>query len=372
MKPKRILQVLNSMNRGGIETFIMNVYRNIDREHFEFDFLTQSRGVAAYDKEISMLGGTQYRLPPRRNNVFRFNRAINHFFNINREYDAVHFHISNLSTITSLKAAYKEKIKTRIIHSHGSKCPSGLHHRLLHWWNQQSVHVWGTHYFACSNQAASHLYANKLKNRKVTIVNNAIELERFVFDNRKRTAARRALDLEDQFIMGHIGTFCHAKNHAFLLDIFLEVKKTIGNAVLVLVGDGPLRPDIERRAQALNIEDSVHILGVRSDIPDLLQAMDVFILPSYNEGLPVVGIEAQAAGLKCFLSDSITRQVNVTGLVDYIPLGQSPEHWAERILACSNGYPRENMEKVMKLSGFDIAATVKQLGSVYLGETWNV
>jgi glycosyltransferase involved in cell wall biosynthesis len=369
MEPIRILHVVAAMNRGGLETLIMNIYRNIDRTKVQFDFLTQAEGHAAYDEEIICLGGIIHRLPPRRKGLFRYNKAVTDFFREHRDYGAVHFHISNLSTIAAPVAALNNRVPIRILHSHSSQCPQGLHHRILHHWHQRVVGSLGTHYFACSDLAAAHLFGDKLKHKPVSIINNAINIKKFIFSTFRRRAVREKLALRpDQLVIGHVGSFSYAKNHEFILEIFSEVLKRNASSILMLVGGGTLRPKIEQKAKELAIYNSVQFLGVRSDVEDLMQAMDIFLFPSHHEGLPVTGVEAQAAGLKCFFSDAITRQVDIAGLIEYLPLSRPASAWAEKITS-SAGYDRENTSDAIKLAGFDITQLASQLEQVYLGDS---
>lgn len=367
-RPKRILHVVTKMNRGGLETFIMNVFRTIDRKKLQFDFLTQGEDSGAYDEEIKSLGGRIYQLPKRRSNIFRYNQAVNIFFESHPEYNAVHFHISSLSSGAVLKAAKKNKIRTRVVHSHNSRGPKAIYHRILHWWNQQSIKKWGTHYFSCSDLARTHLYGTKLSKNQVFVINNGIEAEKFIYNEQMREIVRENLNLQDRYAIGHIGSFSYAKNHEFLIDIFSKIRQMCPQAVLLLVGDGSLRPQIEKKIKGLRLEDSVKLLGIRSDIPELLQAMDVFVFPSLYEGLPVAGVEAQAAGLKCFFSDSITRQVDITGLIKYISLEEPTDHWAEEIMVYQKGYHRKNTYSQIELAGFNIAGVAAQLERIYLGD----
>lgn len=361
------MQVVAKMNRGGLETFIMNVFRNINREEIQFDFLTQGGSVGAYDEEIRNLGGRIYQLPPRRRGIFRYNRAVNDFFKTHPEYKAVHFHISSLSSVAALKAAKTNNIAIRVIHSHSSRGPKAVYHRVLHWWNQRSIDYAGTHYFSCSDLASSHLYGNKLRSKKASVIKNAIETYKFSYNENIRKIVRDKLQLENQYVLGHIGSFSYAKNHDFLLDIFFNVRKWCAQSVLLLVGDGMLRPQIEQKVRELGLENSVIFLGIRSDIADLLQAMDAFVFPSLYEGLPVTGVEAQAAGLKCFFSDNITREVDIAGLIQYISLKETAYCWAKNILSYQNGYQRIDTYTQIKSAGFDIASVAEKLKRVYLG-----
>jgi len=362
----RVLHIVNIMNRGGLETMIMNLYRNIDRTKIQFDFLTHSTQPGDYDNEIKELGGNIYSVVSRRQGILKNRRQLMEFFKKHPEYNIVHMHVSSLSYITPLKIATMGNVSTRVIHSHSSKHERGSIHKLLHMINQRKIKKYATNYFACSNVAAKWLYGDRLYNElDIHLINNSIDAQKFSFNEEVRNIVRKKLNIEDNFVIGHVGRFTDAKNHIFLIDIFKEIHNIYPNSVLMLVGRGELENEIKNRVIKLGLEDSVMFMGVRSDIPELLQAMDVFLFPSLYEGLPVTLVEAQAAGLKCYVSDAVTQDVDITGLVQFISLQQSSKYWASKIIAGQEGYIRLNTYEDVVKAGYDVKTAAIKLKEFY-------
>ena len=294
----RVLHVIASMNIGGAETFIMNVYRNIDRSKVQFDFLLHTDKNCAYNSEIISLGGKIFSIPSRNQGVLKNHYALNRFFKRNPKYRIVHQHLSSLSYIEPLKIASRYGVPIRILHSHSTREGGSILHKYIHNVNKLSVKKYATHYFACSDLAAKWIIGKKQYNAKeFTIINNGIETENFIYNTNIRKSMRDKLGIGDKFVVGHIGNFVYPKNHVFLIDIFKVIHQKDIKSILILVGDGKLRNEIEEKIINEGLKDSVILTGVRKDIPNLLQAMDVFIMPSFYEGLPVTLVEAQAAGL---------------------------------------------------------------------------
>ena len=364
---KRVLHVLGSMNKGGQETFIMNVYRNIDREKVQFDFLINcSTKRDDYEDEIIDLGGKIYRIPGRSSNYLKHLKELREFFNTNKQYSIVHQHTDSNVGISSIISAKKHNINKIIYHSHSSKSlRKGVFSRLFEFIYKPRIKKYATDYFACSDLAAEHLFGKYIDKTKIKIINNAIETEKFAYDENIREVKRKELGIEHKFVIGHVGRFFKVKNHAFLIDIFAEIHKQNSDAALLLVGEGKLQKEIEDKVDKLDLKDSVIFTGIRSDVNELLQAMDIFLLPSLWEGLPVVGVEAQASGLPCIISDNITKQAKITDLVEYISLEKSPLYWAERALYY-HGYTRQNMHDEMKKAGFDIKDLAHWFEEFYL------
>ncbi|MFS0822738.1 glycosyltransferase family 1 protein [Bacillus sp. 1P02SD] len=362
MKPIRILQVVTIMNRGGLETMLMNYYRHINRDKIQFDFLVHREEEGHYDKEILALGGRIYRMPQiRPGNYRKYFKLLDEFFLLHNEYKIVHSHINENSSFV-LKAAKKAGVPGRIAHSHLSdlgidlKLPFRLYARFNMKDNPSD-------YFACSKNAGNWLFGKKIP-KKITILNNAVNANEFKFDINVRKKVRKELNLEDQIIIGHIGRFNKQKNHTFIIDIFQEIIKRKPNSILLLAGDGNLRTLMEKKVQKLGLSNSVRFLGVRNDISKLMQAFDVFLFPSLFEGLPVVLIEAQAAGLRCFASDSITKESDITGRVEFISLEESSGKWAGKIIKAT--YDREDTRNNISEKGYDTSTMSKWLTNYYL------
>ncbi|RKD23165.1 glycosyl transferase family 1 [Ammoniphilus oxalaticus] len=362
-RPLRILHSVVNMNRGGAETLLMNLYRNIDRTKIKFDFLTNKEGV--FDPEIEQLGGRVYRIPYITDvGHFGYIKALDRFFKDHQQYKVVHSHMDKMSGFV-LRAAKRAGVPMRIAHSHNTSSEGGAFARLYKWYAGTRISSNASHLFSCSREAAKWLFHSQAAHS--AILKNGIESERFLFSPDVRLQVRRDLGLtEDHFVLGHVGRFNRQKNHRFLIEMFAELQKVKKDARLILTGDGPLRPEIEQQVKDFGLDERVTFLGVRSDIDRLMQAFDVFAFPSFHEGLPVTLIEAQGAGLPCVLSDTITKEVDLgMQLVHYCPLGDMTS-WLEKILESSNA-SRKSSAKALFRNGYDISDTAVWLGDFYLG-----
>lgn len=363
-EPIRILQVVGVMDQGGIETLLMNLYRNIDRSMIQFDFLTHSSKKGFFDDEIKSLDGKIYSVvnPLSARGVFQYNKVLTHFFTEHPEYTIVHSHMNTFSGII-LSIAKKTGVKTRIAHSHTTIAASSIKTPL---WKFSRLfgHNAITHYFACSRDAAKWSFGKH--SDKAVIFKNAIDLEKYQFSKNTREISRNELDLKDKYVVGHVGRFNEIKNHSFLIDIHVKLLKKKKNAVLLLVGDGPLLPDMRKKANDLDVADSILFLGNRDDVEKLLCAMDIFVFPSTNEGLGIVAIEAQASGLPCFVSDILPDEVKVTQLLEYVPLEKCADTWASRIQTCHLPENRAEAYLEVKEQGYDIKESAEWLKYFYI------
>lgn len=356
----RVLQVVTHMERGGLESMLMNYYRHIERDKVQFDFLVHRQERAAFDDEIESLGGKIYRLP----RLVPWNRsylmALNRFFDGHSEYKVVHVHQDCLSSVI-LKAAQKNGVPVRIAHSHSANQDRNLKYPIKLWY-KRSIPQYATALFACGKDAGDWMFNGV----SYQIVNNAIDAAAYTYDSVLRAEIRSKLGLNDELVVGHVGRFSPAKNHPFLLDIFTALLHQEPNAVLLLAGDGTNMEKMQLKAQELGITERVRFLGVRSDVSDLMQAMDVFVFPSLYEGLPVTMVEAQAAGLPCIISDKVPPECVLTdGLVDIMPLSAKPEIWAEKILE-KRSTQRTNHCGEITAQGFDITTEAIKLQKFYL------
>ena len=355
--PIRILHIVTYMGRGGLETMLMNYYRAIDRTKVQFDFLTHRDFRADYDDEIEALGGKIYRLP----NLNPFSRsylgALDRFFREHPEYRIVHSHLDCMSAIP-LKAAKKHGVPVRIGHAHNSNQPRDAKY-LLKLFYKRMIAGQATQLFACSDEAGRWMFGNA----DFRVLNNAIDAGKYAFDAAIRSEVRHELGLPaDALVVGHVGRFDPQKNHRFLVEIFEKMPE---DARLLLVGNGVLRPDVEQQAEALGIRDRVLFTGVRTDVDQLLQAMDVFLMPSLVEALPVSIVEAKAAGLPCLISDKVPIECKKTDLVTQIPLDASPAEWAEAVFSAAEA-PRGDTLAQIREAGFDIRANAEWLQNYYL------
>lgn len=366
-KLTRVLHVVVNMNRGGAETLIMNLYRNIDRSKVQFDFLTCKDGI--FDSEIKELGGTIHRIPYVSDvGHFGYIKSLNDFFFSHNDYTIVHSHLNRMSGFV-LRAAKKAGIRYCISHSHNTGGEGGLLTKGYKWYSGLFIPSNSDYSLACSQAAAKWLFGKKAS--YVTLLNNGIEPEMFRYSPDIRMMKRQELGINDQFVIGHVGRFTKQKNHKFLVEVFAEFVKRKPESILLLCGDGVLRKDIERRVNELNIQSKVRFLGVRSDINQLLQAFDLFLFPSLHEGLPVTLIEAQAAGIPCLISDEITKEVDIgLELMKFLEL-TSVDSWVTELEIFSVGKRERNDSKLKMLrdKGYDIKNTARWLEDFYLSNS---
>ena len=361
--PIRILHVVTYMGRGGLETMLMNFYRHMDRSKVQFDFLTHRDFRADYDDEIELLGGKIYRLPRLVPWSHSYLRALDAFFEEHPEYKIVHVHQDCLSSVI-LKSAEKHRVPVRIGHSHNSNQGKNLKYLIKLFYKRQ-IPTYATQLFACGKEAGDWMF----NGASYRVLNNAIDSNQFTFNAESRAQMRSELGVgDDAFVVGHVGRFHLQKNHAFLLDVFAEVKRMKENTVLLLVGDGNLRAEMKQKVESLGISDSVIFTGVRSDVPDLMQAMDCFVFPSIYEGLPVTLIEAQASGLPCLVSEGVPVECAKTSLVQRMALSEGAAAWAKYALAQSDK-PRVDTREDIVCAGYDIKANAEWLQNYYL-EQW--
>lgn len=355
----RVLQVVTNMDRGGLESMLMNYYRHIDREKIQFDFLVHRQERAAFDDEIETLGGRIYCLPRLVPWSKSYLSALNRFFDEHTGYKVVHVHQDCLSSVI-LKAAKQHDVPVRIAHSHSANQDKNLKYPIKLWY-KRSIPEYATNLFACGKDAGDWMFGGA----SYQIINNAIDVAAYTYGPTKRQEMRRQLGLENKFTIGHVGGFSQPKNHPFLLDIFAALLKKEPNAVLLLVGGGEGMLKIQAKAQELGIAEHVRFLGVRSDVADLMQTMDVFVFPSLYEGLGIALVEAQAAGLPCVVSDTIPHEAYLTDLVDSEKLSAPEEKWAEKILA-KRAAPRTDRREEIATHGFDISTEAVKLQEFYL------
>ena len=360
MSPIRILQVVTHMERGGLESMLMNFYRHVDRSKVQFDFLVHRQERAAFDDEIEALGGRIYRLPRLVPWSKSYLTALNLFFDEHPEHKIVHVHQDCLSSVI-LKAAARHNVPVRIAHSHNANQDRNLKYPIKLWY-RRSIPQYATNLFACGKDAGDWMFSGA----SYQIINNAIDAAAYTYDPAKRADVRQQLGLGDELVVGHVGRFNPQKNHPFLLEIFAALLKKEPNAVLLLVGGGEEMPKMQAKAQALVIAGRVRFLGVRSDVSELMQAMDVFVFPSLYEGLPVTMVEAQAAGLPCIISDKVPPECILTdGLVGIMPLSAAPDAWVEKILE-KRDTPRTDRRDEITARGFDITTEAVKLQEFYL------
>lgn len=361
--PVRILHVVVNMNRGGAETFIMNLYRNIDRTKVQFDFLTCKEGV--FDDEIRKMGGILHRIPYVSDvGHFKYIQELDQFF-VKHPYQIVHSHMDKMSGLV-LRAAKRAGVPIRISHSHNTKSEGGLAVRMYKWYSGKLISSNATELFACSDFAAEWLFQRSARGTK--IVKNGIEVERFTFSNIIRNDVRKELNIKkDTFVLGHVGRFSPQKNHLFLIDLFEKFHRQYSNSLLLLTGDGPLRNEIENKIRERNLVDKVRLIGIRNDVERILHGLDVFVFPSLHEGLPVSLIEAQGAGLPCLISETISQEVELgSNLIHFLPLNNKTL-WQRKLgELAENPTPREAQSDTFTKKGYDIKVSANDLEKFYL------
>ena len=328
--PVRIAQIMGKMVNGGVDAVIMNYYRNIDRSKVQFDFVVDSDSKFIPRDEIESLGGRIYIVPPYQK-IGKYISALVKLFKQNK-YQIVHSNINTLS-VFPLFAAKKAGVPVRIAHNHSTAAKGETKKNILKYILRPFSKVFATHYVACSEYAGEWLFGKKaMESGKVTIFNNAIDLNKFKFDEKVRSEVRKELGIEDKFVIGHVGRLCFQKNQEFLIDIFEEVHRRDPNSVLLLIGDGEDREKIERKIKNLSGGGGVILLGNRTDVDRMYQAMDVFIFPSKYEGLGNVVVEAQVCGVPVIVSDNVPEVVRISDGVVFLSLSADIKIWAEKAI----------------------------------------
>lgn len=367
-KPVRVLVLDTVMDRGGAETMIMNYMRHIDPARVCFDFMVNREYRAAYEDEIESLGGTIYRMCPMYPQYFvRYKREIRTFLKEHPEYRVIHSNLEERSYF-ALKEAKRLGVPVRISHSHNVPRGFGLK-TVFRWYFRMRLPRYNTHLFTCGEEAGDWLYGKKNR-RRFIMMNNAVDARQYTYDPVRAADVRKEWNIsEDALVIGHVGRFFPQKNHTFLLDIFAEIHKIRPDSVLLLVGGGEqddaLKNKMREKAEELGLGGSVRFLGVRDDVARLLQAFNLFLLPSLYEGFPVTMVEAQAAGLPCVISDGVPPQCDLTGNVTIVPLSASPEEWARRTLHAADGFNRTDTYEKIAAAGFDICQNAGWLTGFY-------
>ena len=354
---KRLLCLTAGMNAGGAETFLMKVYRRLDRSKYQMDFcVTVSENY--YAEEIKSLGGKIYVIPPKSKKPFANFNGIRRIVKENG-YDCVIRVCENSLAVLDLLAAKAGGARRLIMRSSNANS-AGRMVRILHKLFSFLPKYIPDVKLAPSTLAAEYTFGKGCVDRgDATLLMNGLDVRYFRFDEHIRCEKRAELELENRLIVGHVGRFSDQKNHDFLIDVFYEIYKRQPDAVLLLVGKGENQDKIKQKVQNLGISESVRFLGVRSDVNHLLQAMDVFVFPSLYEGMPNTVIEAQATGLPCVISDTITSEADITGLIKYLPL-ESPEKWAEEALKRGTS-ARMDTSDILIHNGYDIDSVAREV-----------
>lgn len=358
----RILQVVGGLNTGGAENLLMSIYRAIDRNEIQFDIIKHSKMPQFFDDEIRRLGGCIYSCPQYKGwNHMQYVKWWEEFFAKHTEYRIIHSHIRSTASIF-LKIASKHGLVT-IAHSHNTSNGKGIS-SFAKQYLQKSLAKNVDFRFACSEESGKWLFG---ENYDFTIIKNGIDLRRFTFSEEARKNVRKELKIsDDEILVGHIGRLNTQKNHLFLLDIFDEIYKHNSKAKLIMLGEGPLEAEILEKRESLQSKNAIQYLGVKGNTQDYYSAMDCFVLPSLWEGLPVALVEAQAEGLPCFVSNTITNEVKLSDELHYLPINLGTGIWKDTILA--NDLKRYDAKNRIIEAGFDINDTAEKLSQFYLIE----
>ena len=361
----KVLQVLDFINyNSGVSAVVTNYFFQLDPQRVQCDFLLYEMPEDAWMTRLTAAGAKVYATgKPSRRSMAEYERNVKDFFRQHaKDYDIVHVHIPNAAFIV-LRYAKKYGIKVRILHSHNARGADGAVKKIRNYLLNQWGIRYANQYFACSVKAGNYLFGEK-RCGQLVVLPNAIRLERYAFDEKKRKTIRDSLGVkEHELLLGHIGRFAEQKNHEGLLKIFAETRKCGMDTKLVLLGDGELREKTRQLAEELGIKEQVLFAGVVANVPDYLSAMDIFLLPSLYEGLPVVCVEAQAAGLPCLISDQVTREIALTDQIWFLANGNL-DSWCDRIRKISAEGCSRNAVK--GLEQYDIVRQTRNLEERYL------
>lgn len=364
MSTIRILHMIGSLNIGGSQSMVMNLYRNIDRNKVQFDFIIDHPTELFFAEEIKKLGGRIYCMPSfNGRNIVKVINKWKEFFVEHNEYKIVHSHIRSYAALY-IPIAKRSGLVT-IIHSHSTSSGNGIK-GFVKSVLQYPLRYQADYFFGCSREAGEWLFGKRVINgNRYFMIQNAVDIEKYQFNSEVRNRYRMDLNVEaDAIVFAHVGRFHPAKNHIFLLEVFAAVHSIYMNSILVLVGDGDLRSEIEHKISVLHLESSVRLLGNRSDVSNLLQAADCFLFPSKWEGLPVTVIEAQAAGLPCLISSNVTEDAFISALAMKIPIVNGIECWVDAIL--NTDFSRKDVSSQIIQSGFDAKTVAEWMSNFYI------
>ncbi len=352
-----------SENRGGIETYLEKIWRNIDHSQFHFSFIdmTGEGHRPCFYEELSRDGCDFYKVTPRNQSVIKNRIDIQNLFK-NQKFDILHFNVNTLSYIYPVKVALKYNCKV-IIHSRNSNTQLHSLASLLHGLNSKAITKLNVKRIAVSQAAGEWLFGNQ----EFEVYHNGVDVNRFRYDNTNRLKIRRELRCENSFVIGHVGVMLPVKNHLFMIDVFKRVIEKDPTAMLWFIGDGPLRTDLENTVKLQKLDRNILFLGKRSDLPLLYSGMDVLWLPSEYEGYPNVVAEAFCAGLPCLVSSNVPQDVLIGDYSIVLPLEESVEIWADRLLEMKDlkDLDRENAHERMRMKGASVDDEILRIQNLY-------
>ncbi len=367
MKKIKVLHMTIANTCRGVTQYILENWKVIDKTKFQFDFVTLSKTLDFAEELIQQGCKIHYLSCSSYENEEQFIIEMERV--LKDGYDAIHLHTSYWNGFHVERLAKEYSCPKIIVHSHSTLvdiADDTIREELIkeHEDYKRVFPVdYATHFCACSEQAADWLYGEQIPRNQIMILNDAIDTEQFAYNSEVRDSIRDQLGLRDNFVLGHVGKFSYQKNHAMLIEIFRCISEMIPNARLMLIGDGPLEEQIHKMAEAYGISDKILFMGRRSDVAQLMQAMDLFLFPSRFEGLGLVLVEAQTAGLKCLASDCLPRESKLTSDITFLP--DSIEAWVGEIMKLSNGYDRKNNEELIQKEGYSLRRQIKLLEKLY-------
>ncbi len=366
MRKVRVLQISVANSKSGLTQYVLNNWDYINKEKYQFDFVTFGSQLDFQDR-LEREGCKVYFVKHRaEDNLESFRQEIRKI--MKNGYDVVHLHTSYWKSFELEKLAKEEGIPRIIVHAHNSGVHDDSDREIKEEQHKKMLELLtpeiATDFFACSKTAAKWLYADRIPQDKIKIMKNAIDVGRFAFNAQVRAEYREKLGWDNCYILGHIGRFSYQKNHEFLIAVFRDLADKMSNAKLLLIGKGPKEGEIKKIVANYGLTDKVYFAGVREDANNWLQAMDCFCLPSRFEGLPIVAVEAQTAGLKCLCSDIISDEVKITYNIQLIPLNKSD--WVNAILVqAADSHERRNMAEIVSAAGYDLKSQIRIIEEIY-------
>ena len=362
----RVIHSVSNMDRAGIETMLMNYYRRMDRDRVQFDFIVNKAKPGDYDDEILSMGGRIFRSPGLNPLHYpEYLRFVGDILKNNQDIRILHAHNEAMG-LYALNGAKKAGLGVRIAHAHNTRIVRD-YKWLLKIFCKQFLASSATDLWSCGRDAGIYFFGRKNWENRGMIMHNAIETDRFAWSPAVRSAMRKKYGLENKTVVGHVGRFNVQKNHARLLAVFSEYARVNENAVLLLIGEGELEEKMKNMAASLGISGKVIFAGLQSNVNEWYQAMDVFVMPSLFEGLPVVGVEAQASGLPCIFSSAVTDEILLSPFSCRVPLSDSDKEWADAISSALNRpCDRTSGAGYIRKAGYDIASEAARIQELYI------
>lgn len=364
MEKIKICHVIGNFVNGGVESVIYNYFSHMNLENFEVSIIGHGIRVQACANRFNALGLKIYNITPKSESLARNLKEMKEIFDTHH-FDIIHSHLTEWACVPMI-LGWLSGVKVRINHSHMSEKPRGLKNKIYYGTRLFLGKAFATDYFACGRDAGIYLFGKRaVESGKVKLIPNAIDFDQFQYNPVLRSEVRASAGIQEQtIVLGHVGRFFEQKNHRFLLEVFRIYHTHHPDSILLLFGDGELKNEIAEMVHRDGLGDCVRFMGVRSDIARWYKAMDVFVLPSFYEGFPVVGVEAQASGLPCLFANSITREIAISPYADFLPLEQGAEAWADRIDLIRGFAVRENA--VLDQNHYDIMKNAGRLERFYI------